>query len=159
MHTRCFLSSYLKMCIVSVNTVKWLCIKKCFTVINVDFCLKIKLLLLKILVVSSLEYFFFSFPFFLCTFVTTTLINTAIYHYIEKRYHWEQYLCRTQWPLHSHQERIGKARPPDTNGVTWSCCHSDVMSKFSVSSLLSFCLGLFTIVSIGMNLGAVIKEM
>ena len=21
-------------------------------------------------------------------------------HYIEKRYHWEQYLCRTQWPLH-----------------------------------------------------------
>ena len=43
-------------------------------------------------------------------------------HYIEKQYHWEQYLCRTQWPLHimghSHQERIGEARPLDTNGVT-----------------------------------------
>ena len=60
-------------------------------------------------------------------------------HYTEKRYHWEQYLCRTQWPLHirghSHQEQIGEAKQPDTNGVTRSRCHSDVMSIILISSL------------------------
>ena len=29
---------------------------------------------------------------------------------------------------HSYEERIGEAKQPDTNSVTRSHCHSDVMS-------------------------------